>query len=59
MLNNMPVIALGALSITLIVIAAVLLIAVVALYFVGKKPKRNKLNSRKLYRKTHRQSVYL
>ena len=47
MLNNMPVIALGALSITLIVIAAVLLIAVVALYFVGKKAEKKQAEQQK------------
>ena len=47
MLNNMPVIALGALSITLIVIAAVLLVAVIALYFVGRKAEKKQAEQQK------------
>ena len=40
MINNTPILALGALSITLIVITVILLIAIIALYIFGKKAEK-------------------
>lgn len=40
MIINTPLMALGWFSITLIVIAAILLIAVIVLYIVGKKAEK-------------------
>ncbi len=51
MIINTPLMALGWFSITLIVIAAILLIAVIVLYIVGKKAEKNRQNKNRLCRK--------
>lgn len=51
MIHNTTLIALSGFSIALIVIAAVLLVAVVVLYIVGRKAEKNRLTSRGLWKK--------
>ena len=47
MINNTPILALSALGITLIVILAVLLVAVVVLYFIGRKAEKKQAEQEK------------
>ncbi len=46
-MNTTPIVALSALSITLIVIAAILVIAFVVLYFLGKKAEKKQAEQEK------------
>lgn len=48
MINNTPLIALGWLSITLIVIVAVLLVAVIVLYIVGRKAEKKQADQQRV-----------
>lgn len=47
MIYNTPILALGALGITLIVIAAILLVAVIALYLFGRKAEKKQAEQQK------------
>jgi hypothetical protein len=47
MINNTPILALGALGITLIVITAILLVAVIALYIFGRKAEKRQAEQQK------------
>lgn len=47
MINNMPILALGALSITLIVIVAILLVAVLVLFIIGRKAEKKQAEQEK------------
>ena len=47
MIFNTPILALGTLSIVLIVITAILLAAVIALYFVGKRAEKKQADQQK------------
>lgn len=47
MIYNTPILALGALGITLIVITAILLVAVIALYLFGKKAEKKQAEQQK------------
>ena len=59
MITNTPVLALATWSIVLIVILVVLVAALIGLYFFGRNAEKNRLNSRKLWKLTLRQSMLL